>query len=83
MREVRLELDAAKQRIKKLQNMPLRIRINKGRNKFITFDGEIKEVYPFVFVIESYEDKKQYSHNYTDVLTHSVLFGPLKKNSNN
>lgn len=76
MREIRLELEGAKQRVKILQNHELRIKINKGRNKFITLKGRITDIYPSIFVIHDDDDNKEYTYSYNDILIKTIQFFP-------
>lgn len=78
MREIKHEMQQAKKRVELLMGRSIKLKINKGRNKFITFNGEIETMYPSVFVIKSYEDNVKYTYSYTDVLTKCVRFFPLE-----
>lgn len=74
MREIKLELENAKKRVKLLQNKDIMIRINKGRNKFVNINGKITDIYPSIFVIQSSDDNKLYTHSYNDILIKTVQF---------
>jgi len=74
MREIRHEMKATMQRIGKLKDMPVRLQINKGRNKFVQVDGTIRDTYPAVFTFVSGADVQTYS--YSDVLTKNIRIFP-------
>lgn len=54
----------------------VRIRTNKGRHKFDVNEGVIKEVYPYIFMIEIQDEVderfRMVSYSYSDVLTRDV-----------
>ena len=52
------------------------IRANKGRHKFDVNEGVIKEVYPYIFMLEVEDSEskgnKMISYSYSDLLTKDV-----------
>ena len=52
------------------------IRANKGRHKFDVNEGVIKEVYPYIFMLEIEDSDKKgnkmISYSYSDLLTKDV-----------
>ena len=51
------------------------VRANKGRHKYDVNEGIIKEVYPYIFMVEvtcSDEENKLISYSYSDLLTKDV-----------
>lgn len=74
MREIKIELDEAKERVRRLKDMEIRIKVNRGRNKLTNYVGKISEIYPAVFVFVTGKEKLSFS--YSDVLTKNVRFYP-------
>ena len=51
------------------------IRANKGRHKYDVNEGIIKEVYPYIFMLEitdKDDENKMISYSYSDLLTNDV-----------
>lgn len=77
-------LDWAKKRVQTLAGRNIILKVNKGRNKFITFNGMIESVYPSVFTVKTEDDTQVKSYSYSDVLTKTVRFFPnLNESVNN
>lgn len=77
-------LDWAKKRVQTLAGRNIILKVNKGRNKFITFNGMIESVYPSVFTVKTDDDTQVKSYSYSDVLTKTVRFFPdLNESENN
>lgn len=70
-----LNLEREKNRIKKLLNQNIRLRVNIGRNKFEYYNGIIVNMYDSVFIVDVNGIIKSFS--YSDLLTKNVL---IKKN---
>lgn len=81
MREINAGMDTVKDRIKKLQGTQLKLLINRGRNRFVSIDGIIKDVYPNVFTVITDEgDVDLYTFSYADVMTKNIkIFRSEKK----
>lgn len=79
MREIVLNLDNTKERVKKLQGREIILRVNKGRNRYISFLGKIESVYPSVFTVRDSEGDALSTYSYSDVLTKTVLFCKKEK----
>lgn len=81
MREINAGMDTVKDRIKKLQGIQLKLLINRGRNRFVSIDGIIKDVYPNVFTVITDEgDVDLYTFSYADVMTKNIkIFRSEKK----
>ncbi|MBQ2714030.1 MAG: Veg family protein [Clostridia bacterium] len=77
MREVVLKMDEAKRRAERLKGVTVRLKINKGRNKFIERIGEIEDLYPAVFSFRSGEEVSTFS--YSDLLTKIVRIYPVEE----
>lgn len=76
MREIVYGLEQAKKRAERLKGIAVRIKINKGRNKFIERYGEIADTHPAVFTFLS--DGETLTFSYSDLLTKSVKIFPQK-----
>ena len=74
MREIILNLDTTKERVKKLQGRQIILKVNKGRNRYISFHGKIESLYPSVFTVRDSEGNALSTYSYSDVLTKTVLF---------
>lgn len=80
MREVGQNLDTVKERVKKLQGIEVKLLINRGRNRFISFDGSIEDIYPNVFTVKSEDaESKLMTFSYNDVMTKNIRFYKKEK----
>ena len=53
---------------------PMTFEINRGRNKFVKFEGYVQDAYPAIFTVRCLmegEDELQ-SYSYNDILTRNV-----------
>ena len=48
----------------------VKVKFNAGRNKIEEFDATVKEIYNFIFILETENDRKSFA--YSDVLTNTV-----------
>lgn len=76
MREIIYEMELSKKRVFMLKNKTIGFKVNKGRNKFITFNGYIDNLYPSIFTVKAMLDNKEVtlSFSYSDVLTKNIMF---------
>lgn len=76
MREIIYEMELSKKRVLLLKDKKIGFKVNKGRNKFITFDGYIDKLYPSIFTVKTIIDGKEIilSFSYSDVLTKNIMF---------
>ena len=72
--QMKSQLDDVKKQISDLKGSPIKMKINRGRNKIETFDAVIEQVYPSVFTIKTCSDKQLESQtfSYFDVLCGDV-----------
>lgn len=80
MREIVRQIDEVKRRVGLIIGQPLSFEINRGRNRFVRFDGYIESAYPAIFTIRTDvegEDSLQ-SYSYNDILTKNVR---IRKNT--
>lgn len=77
-------IENAKKRVSLLAGRNILIKVNKGRNKFIQFDGVIENVYPSIFTIKASidDEDKIMSYSYNDILTKVVRFYPSESEKN-
>ena len=62
-----LSLSKAKENILRLYNKPVSVKVNLGRNKFVTFNGRLTGVYGALFTVspfdKDYKGKTSYSYS--------------------
>ena len=73
MRKAELNIEEVKNKIRDLKGREVALNINRGRKKFDTLNGIIKDVYPSVFTIENQSAQLQ-TFSYYDVLCGIVIF---------
>ncbi len=73
MRKAGLNIEEVKNKIRDLKGREVALNINRGRKKFDTLNGIIKDVYPSVFTIENHSAQLQ-TFSYYDVLCGNVIF---------
>lgn len=74
MREIILKIDEVKRRVGMIVGQPITFEINRGRNKFVKFEGYVQDAYPAIFTVRCLmegEDELQ-SYSYNDILTRNV-----------
>ena len=74
MREIILKIDEVKRRVGMIVGQPKTFEINRGRNKFVKFEGYVQDAYPAIFTVRCLmegEDELQ-SYSYNDILTRNV-----------
>ena len=87
MRKSTENLEKIVQCIGEMKGVPLRMRINRGRNRFETYSGCIAEVYPSVFIFhvnksdKMFEGARVLSCNYQDVLCGNIRFKNILQSS--
>ena len=75
MRKVGQNLDDIKTKILSMKGREVEMNINRGRKKFDTLSGVIKDVYPSVFTVAlSGNDSPLQTFSYYDVLCGNVIF---------
>ena len=81
MREIILKIDEVKRRVGMIVGQPMTFEINRGRNKFVKFEGYVQDAYPAIFTVrclmEGEEELQSYSYN--DILTRNVKINKKKK----
>lgn len=78
MRKVRHDLELVKREIVKLLGKDVKMKVNKGRKKIVSFNARIEQVYAAVFVVRLAEpDSPVQSFSYSDVLCGDVRLKSL------
>ena len=68
-------LNEVKEKILALKGSHVEMNINRGRKKFDSFSGVVKDVYPSVFTVVSKDEKQTIqTFSYYDVLCGNVVF---------
>ena len=67
-------INEVKEKILSLKGKEVEMNINKGRKKFDTLSGVIKDVYPSVFTVDLLDGTKIKTFSYYDVLCGNVIF---------
>ena len=74
MRKVSVSIDDIKTKILSLKCVEVEMRYNRGRKKFDTISGIIKDIYPSVFTVSVKEQHGQVqTFSYYDVLCGNVI----------
>ena len=66
-------MEQALRRVKLLAGVPIKIKVNRGRNKVERFGGKIEDVYPKVFTVRK-SDGAIDTFSYSDVVAGNVKF---------
>ena len=75
MRNAGMSINEVKEKILSLKGREVEMNINRGRKKFESLSGIIKDVYPSVFTVETGESKSSVqTFSYYDVLCGNVIF---------
>ena len=73
MRTIPQNIDLTKLQVKNLIGTPIRLKVNRGRNKIEFIDGQIENAYPQIFTIRSLNGEIN-SFSYSDVLAKNITF---------
>ena len=67
-------LSKVKQAVLNCLNKEVNVRVNLGRNKFVTYSGRLTNVYPALFTVSPTDDfNGKTSFSYSEVLCGSVV----------
>ncbi|MDE6757732.1 MAG: Veg family protein [Clostridia bacterium] len=74
MREIILKIDEVKRRVGMIVGQPMTFEINRGRNKFVKFEGYVQDAYLAIFTVRCLVDGEEelQSYSYNDILTRNV-----------
>jgi uncharacterized protein Veg len=73
MRTIPQNIDLTKLQVKNLIGTPIRLKVNRGRNKIEFIDGQIENAYPQIFTMRSLTGEIN-SFSYSDVLANNITF---------
>jgi len=78
MREATISIEDTKNRVKRLQGLLIKFKVNLGRNKIIEFTGTIEQTFPAIFTVRANmpDGVTMVSYAYSEVLTKNVRFFP-------
>ncbi len=70
-----------KTKIKSLQEQRVKVKINLGRNKFVSFEGKVSGVYPALFTVtpEDKDFKGKTSYSYSEYMCGKVRIESAEK----
>ena len=74
MRKAGININDIKQKILSMKGREVEMNINRGRKKFDTLNGVIKDVYPSVFTVKLNSLDTLQTFSYYDVLCGNVIF---------
>lgn len=80
MRNIPHDIDLTKLQVKKLIGTPIRLKVNRGRNKIEFIDGKIENAYPQIFTMRSLSGEIN-SFSYSDVLAKNITFFAAKSST--
>lgn len=78
MRTIPQNIDCTKIQVKNLIGEPVRLKVNRGRNKIEFIDGMVENAYPQIFTIRSPNGELN-SFSYSDVLAKNIIFYASQK----
>jgi uncharacterized protein Veg len=80
MIKANITINSIKQAVKNCYNKPVSVKVNLGRNKYVTFSATLSGVYPSIFTVcpqdKNYLGKTAYS--YSEVLCGKVTIKPIQ-----
>lgn len=75
-----MSIDTVKKEILNCYLKPVTVKLNLGRNKFVTFAATLSGVYPSIFTVEP-NDKRflgKTAYSYSEILCGKVFVRPVK-----
>ena len=73
MRRRAVNIQEVKRKIEGLRGKNLSLAVNKGRNQIVRMDGQIVDLFPYVFTFRSGEDIVSFS--YSDIICGDIRIG--------
>ena len=68
-------IENVRTKLESLKGQNIKFQVNKGRKKFVSFNGIVTAIYPSVFtILPDTEEGKEKSYSYTEVLCGNVKF---------
>lgn len=83
MIKANITINSIKQTIKEFYNKPVSVKLNLGRNKFVTFPATLSGIYPSIFTVEP-QDKNflgKTAYAYSEILCGKVTVKPIADQS--
>jgi len=76
-------ISSIKNDIQTLKGNSITVKLNLGRNKFVTFPAVINEIYPSLFTVSPYDKSflGKTAYSYSEILCGRVKIEKLLKNS--
>lgn len=70
MIKANISINSIKQTIKDYYNKPVTVKLNLGRNKYVTFPATLSGVYPSIFTVEPFDKNflGKTSYSYSEIL---------------
>lgn len=70
-----------KENIGRYYNKPVTVKLNLGRNKFVTFSANVSGIYPSIFTVQPTEKNflGKTSYSYSEILCGKVFITPQAK----
>jgi len=80
MRKPSMDLEEVKQKIRELKGKDISMSVNRGRNKFVHYEGVLEDIYHSVFVVKllNQEKEEKLSYSFTEVLCGDVKIAMKK-----
>lgn len=74
-------LDIQKKRAELLKGIEVNLQVNEGRNRFVEYNGKIKDLYPYVFTFEAFlfGEVRLLSFSYVDMMTKKIKIFPASE----
>lgn len=72
MREIKNNINVAKQNVLSLKGKNVKVKVNQGHNRISFYEGAVCELYPSVFTVRTQDGTKTFS--YAEVHTGQVSF---------
>lgn len=79
MRTIPQNINLTKLQVKNLIGAPIKLKVNRGRNKIEFIEGKIESAYPQIFTIRSHNGDLN-SFSYSDILAKNIIFYAGQKN---
>ena len=68
-------IENVRTKLESLKGHMIKFQVNKGRKKYVSFNGKVTAIYPSVFtILPDVENEKERSYSYTEVLCGNVKF---------
>ncbi|HBF86431.1 MAG TPA: hypothetical protein DDW54_01985 [Clostridiales bacterium] len=75
------DIASVKSAIKSFLDSDVSVRVNLGRNRYVSYDGKLTSVYPALFTVSPYGDfSGKTSFSYSEVMCGNVVVKKRKEN---